>query len=394
VEVTAHRRAGAGELVAYELPAGPIWLDIVRAHASSGASLLPIDPRLSAPEKRRLLGRAAPTVVVTPDGETLFPGQANVDPQTAWIVIATSGTGGEPRLVELGRPAVGTAVTGSLDALGISASDPWVACLPPAHIGGLLVLLRGVLADAPLVIHERSDPDRLLAEAPMGAHVAMVPTMLVRLVAREVRLDAFGVLLVGGAALDPGLRDAATRLGARVVSTYGLTESCGGVAYDGVPFAGSEARVDDADAVQLRGPTLMDGYLADPQATAEAFTTDGWLRTQDLGSIAGGRLVVDGRADDAIRTGGETVWPAEVERVLRSLPGIADVAVAGVADEEWGQRVVAWVVPVDPNEPPVLDEIRAGAREHLASFKVPRDIRFVDELPRTASGKVRRSALR
>jgi len=129
------------------------------------------------------------------------------------------------------------------------------------------------------------------------------------------------------------------------VSTYGLTESCGGVVYDGVPFDGVEVRLAFEGAIELRGPTLMDGYRDEPQATAAAFSTDGWLRTGDVGSLDDEVLTVRGRADDAIRSGAETVWPDEVESVLRTHPEVADVAVAGRPDLEWGQRVEAWVVP-------------------------------------------------
>jgi o-succinylbenzoate---CoA ligase len=176
-----------------------------------------------------------------------------------------------------------------------------------------------------------------------------------------------------------------------VVSTHGPTGSCGGVAYDGIPFDGTELRVGAGGEIQLSGPTLMEGYRADPSATASAFTVDGWLRTGDLGELdAEGRLVVHGRADDAIRTGGETVWPDEVEVVLRSHPGVADVAVVGVPDNEWGHRVAAWIVPAAPSDPPTLDELRERCRERLARFKAPRDLILVDALPRTPSGKLRR----
>jgi len=395
VEVTAHRRANAGELIAYAIPPGAVWLDILAAHADSGASFLPIDVRLSEREQRRLITAASPTMLVTPDEEVLFGGAADADPERAWAVVATSGTGGEPKLVELPRRAVGAAVAGSLSGIDASAFDPWVCCLTPAHVGGLLVLLRGALAGAPVEVRDRFDARWLADEAPEGAHVSLVPTMLERLVATAADLARLGVLLVGGGRLRPALRDAAARLGARVVSTYGLTESCGGVAYDGIPFEETDMRIAGDGAIELRGPTLMEGYRDDPSATARAFTVDGWLRTGDLGSLdAEGRLVVDGRADDAIRTGGETVWPDEVEAVLRSERRVADVAVTGLPDAEWGERVVAWIVPADPADPPTLEELREHCRDGLARFKAPREVRLVDDLPRTASGKLRRSVIR
>ena len=379
--VTAHRRARAGELIAYALPPGDIWLEILAAHASSGASFLPIDVRLSDRERRAVIERARPGLLVTPDDEVLFADPAPVDPDRAWAVVATSGVSGRPKLAELPRTALGAAVAGSLTALDASVFDPWVACLSPAHVGGLMVLLRGALAGAPVDVFDGSELARLAVEPPDGAHIALVPTLLRRLVANAQDLSRLGVLLLGGSALDPALRDAAARLGARVVTAYGLTESCGGVVYDGVPFDGT-------------GPTVMEGYRSDPVATAGAFTVDGWLRTGDIGELdAEGRLVVHGRSDDTIRSGAETVWPDEVEAALRSHPGVADVAVTGVADHEWGQRVVAWVVPADRALPPTLDALREHCRERLARFKAPRELILVDALPRTPSGKLQRAAV-
>jgi O-succinylbenzoic acid--CoA ligase len=295
--------------------------------------------------------------------------------------------------------AVGAAVATSLDMLDASAYDPWVACLPPAHIGGLLVYLRGVLTGSPVTVLERFEPGALLATAPPSAHVSLVPTMLERLVRGGADLGSLGELLVGGGPLDPALRDAAVRLGARIVNTYGSTETCGGVVYDGRPFAGTEIRIaadvgEPSGPVEVRGPTLMDGYRFDPAATAEVFTRDGWLRTGDIGSFGSeGHLRIAGRADDAIRSGAETVWPAEVEEVLVRHPKVADVAVAGRPDPEWGSHVTAWVVAADPSAPPSLEELREYCRDDLARYKAPRDLRLVTTLPRTPGGKIRRGAL-
>ena len=404
MEGTAHRWATVGELVAYALPPGFHWLEILAAHLHSGASFMPIDVRLSQREPDRLIEVARPGVVVRPDDETILAEAAPIDPERAWAVVATSGTAGEPRLVQLPRASVGAAVAGSLDALNASAYDPWVACLTPAHIGGLLVLLRGVMTGSPITILDRFEPGALLAEAPEGAHVSLVPTMLGRLVRGGGDLSALGTLLIGGGWLDPRVRDVAVQRGARIANTYGLTESSGGVVYDGIPFEGTEVRIAAAvggqggetdGPIELRGPTVMDGYRHEPASTGAAFTTDGWLRTGDLGSLGPeGHLRVRGRSDDAIRTGAETVWPDEVEAVLRTHPKVADVAVAGRPDLEWGEHVAAWVVPVDPSDPPSLEQLREHCRDALARFKAPRDVRLMSSLPRTLGGKLRRSALR
>jgi O-succinylbenzoic acid--CoA ligase len=399
VEGTAHRWASPGELVAYALPPGFHWLEILAAHAHSGASFMPIDVRLSSTEQERLIDLARPAVVVRPDEETILADAAPADPERAWAIVPTSGTGGAPRLAQLSRAALGAAVAGSLDALDASAYDPWVACLSPAHIGGLLVLLRGAFTGSRVTILERFEPGSLLAEAPDGAHVSLVPTMLERLVRGGGDLTRLGTLLIGGAAIDPELRAAAEALGGRIVATYGSTESGGGIVYDGRVFEGSTVRIaagrpDEPGGIELHGPTIMDGYRANPAATADAFTADGWLRTGDIGRLdASGLLTVRGRADDAIRTGAETVWPDEVEAVLRTHPAVADVAVAGRPDAEWGEHVTAWVVASNPQEPPSLEQLREHCRDELARFKAPRDLRIVTALPRTPSGKVRRADL-
>jgi acyl-CoA synthetase (AMP-forming)/AMP-acid ligase II len=138
----------------------------------------------------------------------------------------------------------------------------------------------------------------------------------------------------------------------------------------------------------------MDGYRHDPAATAAAFTLDGWLRTGDAGELeADGRLRIDGRWDEAIRTGAETVWPQEVEEALRDHPKVTDVAVAGRPHPEWGQQVVAFVVPASVDDPPSLEELRARAAERIARFKAPGELVLVSEIPRTPSGKIRRGAL-
>jgi O-succinylbenzoic acid--CoA ligase len=279
--------------------------------------------------------------------------------------------------------------------IGAGPADLWVGCLTPAHIGGLLVLLRGAVLGAPVRALERFEPSEVLDRSPGGTFVSLVPPMLRALVDTGADLSRFAALLVGGGALDDRLAARARARGGRVVATYGLTETCGGVVYDGRPFPGTELRVEDTGEIQLRGPTLMEGYRFDPQATGAAFTLDGWLRTGDAGELTyGSTLSVRGRLDDAIRTGAETVWPQEVEAALRDHATVADVAVAGRPDPEWGQHVVAFVVPANLDRPPRLGELRDHAAERVARFKAPRELVLVPSLPRTASGKIRRSALR
>jgi O-succinylbenzoic acid--CoA ligase len=386
--------AGPGEHVVVDLVPGPAWLEVIRQLWNDGAAVLPLDRRLRVAERQAILDRAQPTFVLDEHGPTLFGGGSTVD-SAIGAVVATSGTGGVPKLAELPRDALVSSVTGSASMLGATPSDPWVSCLSPAHMGGLTVLLRNVVLDVTVLVHERFDPLRLLAEAPDGAFVSLVPTMLVRLLEQPRDLSHFGALLVGGGPIDAHVVDEAHERGARLVSSYGLTETCGGIAHDGRVFPGSEARIDGSDGrIELRGPTVMEGYRGDPAATAGAFTLDGWLRTGDAGQVGDhGALHFEGRLDEVIRTGAETVWPQEIERALSDHPKVADVAVAGRPHPEWGAQVVAFVVARDPTDPPTLKDLRAHASERIAGFKTPRDLVLMRELPRTASGKVRRSEL-
>lgn len=380
-----------GDLVAVPSSIGPRWLHLVEDAWKARAALLPVDERLGEPEREALLERARPTVVL--DETAAFtrrePGPL-LSPETMFV-FHTSGTSGTPKLVELSRHAIRAAVDASTKALGATARDTWVSCLTPAHVGGMLVLLRGVFLGATVRVVERSSPE-LVAQA-RGHLVSLVPTMLARLLDAGLDLSTYRAILVGGGGLRPELRARAEAARAPIVETYGLTESCGGVVYDGTPLTGTDVRIRDG-LVELRGPTLMTGYLRDPASTSDAVTTDGWLRTGDAGEIDDdGRLRVFGRVDDVVNTGGENVWPHEVEAALATHAAVADVAVAGRADPEWGQRIVAFVVPADVSAPPSLDDLRDHVGSRIARFKAPRELVLLDAIPRTASGKVRRAAL-
>lgn len=192
-------------------------------------------------------------------------------------------------------------------------------------------------------------------------------------------------MLVGGAAAEPELVARARAAGANVVRTYGMTETCGGVVYDGVPLDGVEVRT-RRGVVVLRTPTIMEGYRGEPPFGG------GWFETGDLGTWDGEVLRVLGRADSMILSGGENVSPEEVEALLASHPAVAEVAVAGRDDPEWGQRVVAYVVPTE-GAAPTLDDLRSHVKARAASYKAPRELVLVDSLPRLPSGKVARASL-
>ena len=383
---------GSEELVVIDRPPGPGWIDTIRALWLEQVPFLPLDHRLTRREKRSIVERARPTSIRDEHDETVYADGAPVSPGVA-VVVATSGVGGEPKLVELHRVAVAVAVRTSASRLDATHAAPWICTLTPAHVGGLLVLLRAAILGSPVTVHERFDPGRLVEDGEGAAFVSVVPAMVRRLVETDRALHGL-TLLVGGDAIDDETSDLATSRGARIVTTYGLTETCGGFAYDGVPLDGTRARLDH-DAIEVSGPTVMEGYRLDGAATGAAFTSDGWLRTGDLGAIDDdGRLTVHGRADHVIRTGAEKVWPEEVEAVLATHPKVADVAVAGRADPEWGAHVTAFVVPGRVDDPPSLEELRDHAADRLVRFKLPRELQLVPAIPRTATGKVRRTAVR
>jgi o-succinylbenzoate---CoA ligase len=380
------------ELVVIDRPPGPAWVDTVRELWIEQTPFLPLDHRLTPGEKRTVVERARPTAIRGEHEETILAGGAPVAPGVA-VVVATSGVGGAPKLVELHRVAVAVAVRTSATRLGATPGAPWVDVLTPAHVGGLLVLMRAAILGSPVTVHEAFDPARLVEDGEGAAFVSVVPAMVRRLVATDLGLHGL-TLLVGGDALDPETAAAARSRGARRVTTYGLTETCGGFAYDGMLLDGMDVRLEGDGEIEVTGPTLMEGYRLDGAATGAAFTTDGWLRTGDLGTIQDdGTLSVHGRADHLIRTGAEKVWPEEVERVLALHPKVADVAVVGRPDPEWGAHVAAFVVPRRIDDPPSLEGLRTHGADHLARFKLPRELQLVPTIPRSATGKVLRSSL-
>jgi O-succinylbenzoic acid--CoA ligase len=377
-----------GDVVAVRLPPGPDWLDIVREAWDTRAALFPLDHRLPDAMAAELLTRARPTVVRERERSRRLEGTRSEAGDA--LILHTSGTSNGPKLVRISRSAVEAAVRSSTAALDADRGDAWLCCLPVAHVGGLLVLLRGVLLGAPVRVNPRFDPVAL-ADADAISFTSLVPTMLRRLLEADVDVARFRAILVGGSSLGADLRERAERAGARIVETYGSTETCGGVVYEGRPLAGTEIRIGRRAEIELRGPTLLTGYRS---GEPPPLSDDGWLRMGDAGEIdESGRLRVLGRLDDVIVTGGHKVSPDDVETALLAAAKVREAAVAGRPDAEWGERVVAWVVPDDPSDPPTLEEVRDAVAGFLPRFAAPWELRLVERLPQTFSGKVRRVAL-
>ncbi|MDQ4024604.1 MAG: AMP-binding protein [Actinomycetota bacterium] len=378
---------GEQDLYALRWPSGQDAVAAFERLWEAEVAILPLRPELPPAATKRLLERARPAALVEPEGETPLPEPVPVRAGTA-LCVPTAGSTGEPKLVLLSHAALEASARLTSDRLALR-DERWLCALPLDHVAGLMVLVRSRLAGTEPVVLPRFDPE---AVATGGADVvSLVPTMLDRLLRSRVDLTRFRWVLLGGAAVPPSLLERAHAAGARVVRTYGTTETCGGVVYDGVPLKGVEVAVGAAGVVRLRTPTVMDGYRFDEAATAAALE-DGWFVTGDLGDWDGGRLRVLGRADDVIVTGGEKVSPEEVEALLAEHPAVADVAVAGRGDAEWGQRVVAYVVP-EPGTRPTLAELRAHVAAAAAAYKAPKEVVLVDALPRLASGKVARRSL-
>ncbi len=305
------------------------------------------------------------------------------------IVVPTSGSTGEPKGVLLTAENLLASARAAATVLG---QGQWLLAIPPSHVGGLQVLVRSLLAGTePVVLDGPTTVDAFEAATAQltGPRrlVSLVPTQLRRLVGSPA-LQEYDVVLLGGAASPPGLLRQAREAGVRVVTTYGMSETSGGCVYDGVPLPGVEIAA--GDRIRLRGPVVARGYRLRPDLTAELFDGD-CFTTSDTGELVDGRLVVHGRADDVVVTGGEKVPPALVEAALATHPSVAEVAVVGVPDDEWGQRVVAVVVLRGPL---TLDDARSWVGERLPRSHAPRELRVVDGLPLLPSGKIDRMGLR
>ncbi|HEX3542124.1 MAG TPA: fatty acid--CoA ligase family protein [Acidimicrobiales bacterium] len=365
-------------LVALDLPGGPPFVAELQRVWDAGDAALPVDPRLPPTARRQVFGALAPGAVVDADGRRSIDGGRPVEPGDA-LVVATSGTTGLARGVVLTHAAVQASAAATSARLEVDpAVHCWLACLPLSHVGGLSVVTRAVLTGAGLVVHPGFDATAVMAAAGPEVLISLVPTTL-----RRVDAGAFRTVVLGGSAPPE-------ELPANVVTTYGMTETGSGVVYDGLPLAGVEVAIGAAQEIRLRGPMLLRAYR-DGTVPLDA---DGWLNTGDAGYVdAGRRLHVNGRLSDLIISGGENVWPATVEAALRDHPGVKEVAVAGRPDPEWGERVVAWVVPVDRGAPPTLDELRGAVKARLGPWAAPRQLVLADGLPKTAIGKIRRDAL-
>ena len=446
VEVLAGRLAARGvgvdDALAVASPTGVEFVELVHATQRLGATLVPLDPRLTAAEFATRLERVQPRAVVCTSGSeatvletadapvvTLDDPSAgaerlaDIDPEPfdlpEWtvddplVVMFTSGTTGDPKGVVLTLANVLASAAASAFRLGLLPDDCWHVTLPMHHMGGLAPVYRSVAYGTALSVQRGFDPGETLSalRAADATCLSVVPTMLERLLAAG-RMPDLRFVLVGGAPCPPDLLERAHERGVPVAPTYGMTETASQIATArpetvaahpesvGTPLVFAELSVVDEGGVPCdpgeTGELLVDGAVVSPgylddAATVEAFS-DGGLRTGDRGyRDEAGRLYVEGRIDDTIVTGGENVDPTEVADALRRHAAVADCAVVGLPDEEWGRRVAALAV-LDGETTPA--DLRAHCRARLADYKRPRTVGFAAELPRTASGTVDREAVR
>lgn len=348
---------------------------------------------------RAALDDTGPAVLpVDPDQPT----DAGPDvPDDVALLVRTSGSTGTPRDVMLSAAALRASAAATHTRL--SGPGHWMLALPTAHIAGLQVVLRSAAAGTTPV--QVTGPFRAesftvaAARVPTDGprYVSLVPTQLVRVLADPAATAAladFDAVLLGGAAAADDLIDRARALGIALVTTYGMSETCGGCIYDGVPLDGVRARIDAEGRIALTGPMLAHGYRERPELTAETFVPDPdgtrWLHTSDLGEWRDDRLVVLGRADDVVITGGEKIPPAAVERVIARDPAVAEICVVGVPDPQWGQAVTAVLVLHPGATVPDPASIRATVAAALGPAAAPRHQLIVDRLPLRGPGKIDR----
>ncbi len=384
------------------------------ALVDAGATVVPLHPRGASEERiaqatavgcRILLG---PDGAVTPLLPTAEVGEDTPAPggERALAVLFTSGSTGTPRGVELSRRAFAAAAAASAERLSWRGDDRWLCVLPLAHVGGLSILVRCLLAVRPVVLLPGFDPREVAASIDRdGVTLAsVVPTMVARLLEHDPdwrpspRLRA---VLLGGAAGSPGLWERALDRGLPLVETYGMTETCSQVAtaVPGSsprtmrPLDGFEVRARDG-RIEVRGPALFTRYLPEG-AHPWPFTPDGWFRTGDHGRVRDdGSLEPLGRADETIVTGGENVAPAEVEAALEAHPSVRRAAVVGLPDPVWGEIVAAALVSVPGADALSEADLREWLEPRLAAFRLPRRITWVAGIPETPTGKVDRDGVR
>lgn len=431
----AARGVGPGDRVAMLGGNDPAYPPVLFGIARAGAVAVPLNWRLSGPElawqvnrvgARVLLhdeplaataatvsgqcGIAAAAFAAVLEGE---PGPASGTWSGDFVLMFTSGTTGRPKAARLTFENFFASAAASAFNIGVSPADRWLACMPLCHVGGLSILTRSLLQGTTAVLHRAFDPAAVNAALRKEAItlLSVVPTMLQRMLEAdsEPYPPTVRAVLVGGGPVSRELLEQAAARGLPVLQTYGLTEATSQVTTlapadalahlgsAGKPLFGTRVRIDappgQPGEILVAGPTVFAGYFDDPEATSRALR-DGWLHTGDIGHLdADGFLTVLDRRDDLIVSGGENVYPAEVEAALEAHPQVREAAVVGLPDPRWGQVVAAALV-LEPGTTLNEADLEAWLRPRLAAYKLPRRWLALDALPRTTSGKLQRHLVR
>jgi O-succinylbenzoic acid--CoA ligase len=370
-----HVPAGPGARVAIALPPGTDFAVALHAIWLRGAVAVPHDLRLPAAQ-RPPADAVLEAVEPGPPLDRAVP----LDLDAPAVGLQTSGTTSAPKPVDLTFGNLLWSALGSAALLGVDPADRWLCTLPLSHVGGLSILVRSAIYTTAATVLPGWDTERVAGELREGRAtlVSVVPTTLARLLddAGLREAPALRWALLGGAPISPALE---ARTPFPLAPTYGLTEAASQVTTFGVPLFCTRVALEPDGEIVVSGPTVAGG---------------GPLRTGDLGAWDGaGRLQIVGRKADTIVTGGENVAPAEVEAVLEEHPAVAEAAVHGRPDPQWGEAVVATVV-LRPGMRASEAELREHVAARTAPFRVPKSVGFATVLPRTASGKLRRSALK
>lgn len=363
------------------------------------------------PDLERALRGLDPVMPYAADGHPpiIAPYALTDLPEGLAVVVGTSGSTGRPKQAMLTGAALEASARATHDALG--GPGAWLLAMRAHHIAGLQILVRSLVAGvAPTVLDLTAGftSTRFAAAAhrvPKSGrrYTALVPTQLGRVLADRralAALAAFDGVLVGGSATPAAMRRQSLDAGVRLVLTYGVSETAGGCVYDGVPLPVSRAHIDNDRHVVLGGETVAQGYLGEPELSADAFSDDPdgvrWFRTDDLGHFDDdGRLVIDGRAREMINTGGLKITPGVVEDAIsRHLPGVLEVVVVGRPDHDWGEIVCAAITLADPTRHATVRDIRDRLRGILPDAALPRRAVVLDIIPLRGPGKPDKAAIR
>jgi len=444
-----------GDVVAVLLPSGLAFVEMVHAASALGITLLLLNTRQTASEIAFQLSDGGAGFLVHGAGELrekaaeassalgelrridleaddpashraaqgsedLPPLLSRIDLERPIVILYTSGTTGKPKGVPLSLANFLASAAGAAALLGPDVQERWLLCLPLFHVGGLSILLRGVLAGTTVVLHDRFDPREVseALDARSISGISLVANMLQRVLDARAGRPApasLKCILLGGGPAARSLLSRARASGFPLAPTYGLTEAASQVATsppgmgeeegdDGaLPLPGAELRIvgpegevlrpGEEGEICVRGPMVMRGYWKRDRGAGDALR-EGWLFTGDIGGLTpDGRLRVFDRRSDLIVSGGENVYPAEIEMVLLEHRGVAEAGVAGVPDARFGSRPVAWVVE-QPGAEVDLAALRDECEERLAAYKVPVRFHLIEALPRNATGKLMRGKLR